>query len=78
MLRDILFVVCLESYGYAVNTSFLGFTQVCSPDGISVSSAVFAGLTSVPSICTQTHRPQKCATSVEIDHIIIAAVKGTS
>ena len=49
-----------------LNTWFLGLTPVLNPNGVSISSAFFAGLTSV------TGRPTDHATRlVTIDHICI-------
>ena len=47
------------------NTWFLGHTQVSRPNDISISSAVFAQLSYMPSTDRQTDRPH-CVTSVAI------------
>jgi len=57
--------ICIPS-----NTSFLGFIRVHNPNGISIASAVFAGLTIVTD--RQTDRQTDHATpSVTIDHIYV-------
>jgi len=56
------------------NTWFLGPTQDRNPTGISIGSAVFAGLTTVTDRLTvrQTDSPTDCATrSVTIGHIYV-------
>jgi len=39
--------LCMVGSGPSYNTWFLGTTRVLNPNGISISSAVFAGLTTV-------------------------------
>ena len=54
------------------NTWFLGPTQVHNPNGISIGSAVFAGLTTVTD--RPMDRPTDCATrSVAIGRIYVGS-----
>ena len=56
--------------GLPSNTWFPGFTRVLDPNGISIGSAVFTGLTSVTD--RPTDRPTDYATrSVTIDRIYV-------
>ena len=57
--------------GYPSNTWFLGPTRVYRPNGISIGSAVFAGLTNV----TNRHTDRQTMLLRLYPHLVIAAMR---